>query len=443
MDKPNMTSRIDSSRIVRLVGLLLVVGVVAPFVVTGFPAVVGAEQSFVVMSGSMAAEPAPVIEPGDVILVRDVPAESIAPGDIITYDTGSESPTTHRVVDVQRESGELRFVTKGDNNEDADPQPIGADQLLGRVAITLPLIGHVVLFANTQLGFLTLVGLPIGLLVLSEAWTLVRDETIDRGLDDVTDHGLGVPDGPSDRTDPDDGTVSVGRVQLQYALLVLVPAAIGIGVLAFRLQTAWALTAFYATLGLVVLCGLAFLRLSDVTVPWLDPAPDPLATADTNSRATASHRSHRATGANAVATNGHAAGVASQPDDATPFDPFVNGRIASDLHDSDRLHVETESLDPLVEMAQRWDARVIEDSGEGAYYLVTDQVVYRYDARDAPENSTATEPAVQPAADDEPAQAMNDGGRPEPASDVSERTSSASTGSDDDQSGDSRRRDAE
>ena len=157
----------------RVAAVLLLVLVVAPFVVTGVPSVVGAEESFVVLSGSMNAEPEPIVQPGDVVIVGGVDPVDIEEQDIITFTTGAEEPVTHRVVNVTERNGQVAFRTKGDANEDADPQLVGPDQVIGRVMFVIPLIGHVVNFANTTQGFVLLVLLPIGLLVLSEAWNLV------------------------------------------------------------------------------------------------------------------------------------------------------------------------------------------------------------------------------------------------------------------------------
>ncbi|PGF17875.1 signal peptidase I [Natrinema sp. CBA1119] len=155
-------------RAVRIVGLILLIALVLPFVAYAVPQVAGAEHSFVVLSGSME----PSISPGDVVLVAGVEPEAVEEGDVITYQRSEgESPTTHRVIEVDS-GNDVQFRTKGDANEDPDQTAIAADQLIGRVTVTIPAIGHVITFVNTPVGFGLLVALPLVSFVLSEAWEL-------------------------------------------------------------------------------------------------------------------------------------------------------------------------------------------------------------------------------------------------------------------------------
>lgn len=449
----------DSETLIRGVALLIVLGFVAPFVVTGVPAIIGADQSFVVMSGSMAAEPKPVINPGDVVIVNDVDPTQVTTGDIVTYTTGSETPTTHRVVDVQRQDGQLLFTTKGDNNEDADPQAIQAGQLLGRVMLTIPLIGHVVLFANTTLGFATLVGLPIGLLVLSEAWALVSEES-DAGR-------VGEPEATGEPAGSIiDGTVTVDGRQLRQAALLLAPIVAVTGVVAFRNQTAWTLTLFYASLGLFILVGFLTLRTSDVSVFDSEPDSDRLAGGNTNPNHESTNRSGASTadthttddsgsatgprpqrttatgGAGAVGTED---GIYGAPDETAggspPANVIVTGRITGDSDTADRLRVDVDSLDPLVEMAHERQRRVIEDPTVSEYFLVTDQVVYRFDPDAASENQiSATDSSGAPSGNGSSREAMNDGGSALEGDDAEPRRATATEPSEETQesrSGDS------
>ena len=63
-----------------LLTVVLVLAVV-PFVVYAVPGVVGASESYVVLSGSME----PTISPGDVIVVEDVDPGDVEEGDVITF----------------------------------------------------------------------------------------------------------------------------------------------------------------------------------------------------------------------------------------------------------------------------------------------------------------------------------------------------------------------
>ncbi|KTG08357.1 hypothetical protein AUR64_19180 [Haloprofundus marisrubri] len=159
-------------KLLSVLAVLLLVGAVVPFVVYAVPQTVGADQSYVVLSASMS----PGIQPGDAVVVGGVASEAISEGDVITFrrSATSETPVTHRVVGVEGEGADRQFVTKGDANEKADPTPVAADSVIGRVVLTLPYVGYVSSFADTPVGFAALVVVPFGLLVATELRGFLR-----------------------------------------------------------------------------------------------------------------------------------------------------------------------------------------------------------------------------------------------------------------------------
>lgn len=167
-------SQLDRRRLLRSAGGLLLLLVVLPFVIFAVPQVVGASQSYVVLSSSMS----PSIHAGDVIIVETVDPSDVDNGTVITYRTpgdSSDSPgtdrVTHRVVEVVEQDGERHFRTKGDANEDPDSELVPADNVIGEVWFTIPLIGHVISFAGTPLGTVMLVIIPLTLFALNEIWS--------------------------------------------------------------------------------------------------------------------------------------------------------------------------------------------------------------------------------------------------------------------------------
>lgn len=142
----------------RLAGLGLFVAAVVLIVAFAVPSAIGAEESFVVLSGSMSPE----LAPGDVVVVRDRPPEDIEVGDVITYraeDQGVDR-VTHRVVDRQRTDDGVVFRTKGDANDLPDAEPVSADQIVGTVWFHLPAVGRAILFVQRPLGALLCILLP-------------------------------------------------------------------------------------------------------------------------------------------------------------------------------------------------------------------------------------------------------------------------------------------
>jgi len=160
-----------TKRAANVLGIVLLIALVAPFAAYAAPEVLGADESFVVLTASMT----PAIAPGDVVIVADRDPTAIAEGDVITFMRGtSEVPVTHRVIDVVDEGGALAFETMGDANEGPDPGLVPAGSLVGVVTLTIPYIGYVIQFAGTRVGFVALVLLPFGLLAVTEVWSIVR-----------------------------------------------------------------------------------------------------------------------------------------------------------------------------------------------------------------------------------------------------------------------------
>jgi len=161
-------------RLLRVMGAIVVVCVVAVFVVFAVPQTVGADHSYVVLSSSMA----PAMDAGDAVFVEEVSPERIAQGDVITFEPPADhgeygtDRVTHRVVEiVERDDGPY-FRTQGDANEEPDQALVPADNVVGRVSIHVPELGHAVLFAGSKAGIVTLVVLPAVLLGLDELYKL-------------------------------------------------------------------------------------------------------------------------------------------------------------------------------------------------------------------------------------------------------------------------------
>lgn len=132
--------------IVRALGLgasaaLLVATLLIAFFVVALPALVGG-QSLTVLTNSMA----PSMPPGTLVVVRPTPFAEIAPGDIITYQIRSGSPelVTHRVQQrLVASDGTVSLITRGDNNNTADAEPVHEVQVRGTVWYSVPLLGWV------------------------------------------------------------------------------------------------------------------------------------------------------------------------------------------------------------------------------------------------------------------------------------------------------------
>lgn len=119
-------------------------------------------QMYVVKGGSMS----PTFEAGSLAFLTPTETQSIREGDIITYLSGNDKLTTHRVTGVNQEGEHLTFTTRGDANLIDDPSPVLAENVVGEVVYTLPYMGYLMSFGQTQLGMLTLVIIP-GLIIIA------------------------------------------------------------------------------------------------------------------------------------------------------------------------------------------------------------------------------------------------------------------------------------
>lgn len=164
--------------LLNVAGVLVLVAVVVPFVVAAVPQLVGADESFVVLSSSMS----PTYRAGDVVFVNDARPSAIESGDVITFEppVGHQHDealrVTHRVVDVIQRDGRTYFRTKGDANEEPDQTLVPAENVIGVVWFAIPWIGYIISFGGSSTGIVLLVFVPVALLILTELWNLVRSK---------------------------------------------------------------------------------------------------------------------------------------------------------------------------------------------------------------------------------------------------------------------------
>ena len=161
--------------IARMVGGVVLVCLVGLFVVVAVPQIVGADESYVVLSDSME----PTIKAGGVVIVSETQPSTIDGGDVISFerpggagDGITPDKVTHRVVEVVERDDGRYFRTKGDANEEPDQHLVPAENLIGVVTLSIPLVGYLVNFVNSGLGLILFVVVPAVLLVVNEVWTL-------------------------------------------------------------------------------------------------------------------------------------------------------------------------------------------------------------------------------------------------------------------------------
>jgi signal peptidase len=130
---------------------------------------------FAIRTGSME----PKLPVGALVVSSAVKPQDLVAGDTITISLGSGTVLTHRVAAVVQQDGRRLFQLKGDANPAPDPVLVVPDQILGRVAFGLPLLGYLLAMLSMPSGIAAL--LSIGAMLLIAGWLL--DELEDSGAD--------------------------------------------------------------------------------------------------------------------------------------------------------------------------------------------------------------------------------------------------------------------
>jgi len=110
---------------------------------------------------------------GDLIIVQGINPEEInaAPypdGDIIVFhqpQAGGEL-IVHRAIEKQVINGKIFFRTKGDGNAGPDSSMVPEDNVVGRVVLRVPWVGHIALFLRNSSGIFIILFFIIILVII-------------------------------------------------------------------------------------------------------------------------------------------------------------------------------------------------------------------------------------------------------------------------------------
>ena len=126
---------------------------------------------FYVVTGSME----PTIHAGAAALTRENEDNVYNVGDIITFI--SKTPeiygqaNTHRIVRILEKDGQTRYITKGDANPVEDDRYVSPEDIYGKVVWhsgDTQILGSILAFLTTPVGFLFVILLPILLITVSQ-----------------------------------------------------------------------------------------------------------------------------------------------------------------------------------------------------------------------------------------------------------------------------------
>ena len=125
----------------RVLAWMVILGAVALLVAAVLVPRVAGATPYAVLTGSMK----PGLPPGTLVVVRPVPAEDLALGDVVTYqlESGAAAVVTHRIVAMGYDGrGELRLQTQGDANDAPDEEWVRPVQVRGELWYAVPLAGY-------------------------------------------------------------------------------------------------------------------------------------------------------------------------------------------------------------------------------------------------------------------------------------------------------------
>lgn len=131
-------------------------------------------HTYVIASNSMY----PVLEYGDVILVKEIEFDKIEKGDVVTY-LGKEGEVkgkiiTHEVIDVLEENDTTVLKTKGRANTGIDPY-VYKDQVYGEYTHRFVLISAISKIIRDKVGFVVCILVPFSILFILELISFAKE----------------------------------------------------------------------------------------------------------------------------------------------------------------------------------------------------------------------------------------------------------------------------
>lgn len=134
---------------------------------------------FTVVSESML----PQYEIGDMIIAKETDASKINIGDNVVYNGLSGDfkgkVITHQVIEKNNVNNKYKFITKGINNDIADPE-ISESQIIGKVIYKTIILSFISKIVNNTATFFFAVFIPFVLLVFFEIINVIEEKDDDK-----------------------------------------------------------------------------------------------------------------------------------------------------------------------------------------------------------------------------------------------------------------------
>ena len=131
-------------------------------------------KPYSVLSGSMQS----VYPTGSLLYIKDVNPETLEVGDVITFKMAGGTLCTHRIIEIVPDEDNpniVRFRTKGDENDTADPL-VDCDRVVGKAVFCIPLLGYLATYMAVPPGKYIAITVAISLVLIEVMISLVLDD---------------------------------------------------------------------------------------------------------------------------------------------------------------------------------------------------------------------------------------------------------------------------
>ena len=130
--------------------------------------------AFSIQSDSMENE----IMTGDFILGKKCDPKKLEEGEIISFftvnDKGQIYINTHRIIEIEETSNGRIFTTQGDNEDNPDLRKVYEGDIVSKYSgFRIPLLGYIITFLTTQLGFFLCIVLPVLIYTIWQVYKLI------------------------------------------------------------------------------------------------------------------------------------------------------------------------------------------------------------------------------------------------------------------------------
>ena len=131
-------------------------------------------KPYSVLSGSMQS----VYPTGSLLYIKDVNPETLEVGDVITFKMAGGTLCTHRIIEIVPDEDNpniVRFRTKGDENDTADPL-VDSSNVVGKAVFCIPMLGYLATYIAVPPGKYIAITVAVALILIEIMISLVLDD---------------------------------------------------------------------------------------------------------------------------------------------------------------------------------------------------------------------------------------------------------------------------